>query len=76
MSEMHKNAPEILVIFFNAVVKRPNIFPVKKAQHFLFKLSAAFAGDDLDERNLLFDRFPNNAIEFAVDLVAAIVDVV
>ena len=34
--EVHKDAAEVFVIFFHAVVKRPNMPLIQKAQHCLF----------------------------------------
>ena len=76
MPEMHKNATEILVILFDAVIHGADMLLVEKAQDALFELSAALARDDLHERDAFVNRFLHDAIQFGFDLVAAIVDVV
>ena len=76
MLKTHKNATKILAVFINTMIKGANIFAVEKAQHFLFELSAALAGDNFHEGDLLLNRFLNNAVQFSFDLVTAIVDVV
>jgi hypothetical protein len=73
---MHKNATEVLTIFVDAMIKNTDMFLVQKAQHFLFQLSTAFAGDDLDQFDTFINSFLHDAVEFGFDLVAAIVDVV
>jgi hypothetical protein len=49
---------------------------IQEAQHFLLQLPAAFAGDDLDQVDLLIDRLLHDAVELRVDLIAAVVDLV
>ena len=76
MFEMDKDAAEILVVLFDAMVELADVRLIQKAQHFFLELPAALAGNDFDEINLLVHRFLDNAIEFRVNLSAAIVDVV
>lgn len=73
---MHKNAAEIFIILFDAVVHGADVLLVQKSQDAFFELSAAFAGDDLDEFDAFVDRFLHDAVEFGIDLFAAIVNVV
>ena len=51
------------------------MFLVEKAEHFLFELTAALTGDDLYERDFFVYRFLNNAIEFCVNFIALIVNI-
>ena len=51
------------------------MFLVEKAEHFLFELTAALTGDDLYERDLLINRLLDNAIEFCVNFIALIVNI-
>lgn len=72
---MNKDATEILVVFLNTMIQLFNVALIQKAQHFLFELPAAFAGDNFDQLNFLGDGFLHDAIEFGIDLAAVIVDV-
>ena len=72
----YKNATEILAVFINPVIKNANMFLVEKTQHFLFKLSAALAGDNFDKVDFLLDRFLNDAIELFVNFIAFIINIV
>ncbi len=73
---MDKDASEILIVFFDTVVQLADVRLIQKAQNFFLELSASLAGNNLDEINLLVNRFLHNAIEFGVNLTAAIVNVV
>jgi hypothetical protein len=74
--EVDKDATEVLVVFFDAMIQLADVRLIQKAQDFFLELPAAFAGNNLDQLNLLGQRFLYDAIEFGVDLTAAIVDVV
>lgn len=50
---MDKDASEILVVFFDAMIQRANVFLIQKAQHLFLELPAAFARNDFDQ----FDFF-------------------
>ena len=76
MLKAHKNSPKILAVFVYAMVKRANMFLVEKAEHFLFELSASLTGNDLYKRDFLLDRLLDNAIEFRINFIALIVNIV
>lgn len=76
MFEMDKDASEILVVLFDAMIQLADVRLIQKAQHSFLELPASLARDNLDEINFLINRFLHNAIEFGVNLSAAIVDVV
>ena len=73
---MNKDAAEVLVIFFDAMIQRADVRLIQEAQHFLLELSAALAGDDLDQFDLALERFFHDAVQLRIDLLAAVVDVV
>src|SRR5688572_6100743 len=74
--EVDEDAAEGLVVFLDAVVEGANVGLIEEAQHFLLELTAAFAGDDLDEADLLAHRFGDDAVELSVELAAVVVNVV
>jgi hypothetical protein len=74
--EVDKGTTEILVVLFDPVVQWADVRLIQKAQDFFLELPAAFAGNNLDQLNLLVKRGLHNAIELDVNLTAAIVDVV
>ncbi len=76
MFETYKYSPKIFTVFVYTMVKRANMFLVEKAEHFLFELSATLTWDDLYKRDFLLDRLLDNAIEFRIDFVAFIVNLV
>lgn len=76
MLEMDKDASEILVVFFDAMVQLADVRLIQKAQNFFLELSTTLAWDDFDKINFPVNRFLNDAIEFGVNLIAAIINVV
>jgi len=76
MSEMNKDAPEILVVLLNSMVQFADVRLIQKTQNFFLELPAPFAGNDFDEIDFLVERFLHNLIEFGIDRAAAIIDVV
>ena len=76
MFEMDEDAPEIFVVLLDAMIQRPDVLLVEEAQHPLFELTAALAGDDLDEGGLLLDRLVDDAAQRTIDLVAPVENVV
>ena len=74
--EVDKDAPEIFVVFFNAVVELADMALIQEAQHSLLELATALAGNDFNERNLLCQCLLDNAIEFRINLSTAVVNVV
>jgi hypothetical protein len=74
--EVDEDPPEVFIVLLEAVIKLFDMSLVQKAQDLFLELSTAFAGDDLDQFDLPVDCFLHNAIQFCIDLFAAIVDVV
>jgi hypothetical protein len=58
------------------VIERLDLFLVEEAQHALLQMPGALAGDDLDKRGPLTHGFVDDVAQCAVDVVAAVVDVV
>jgi hypothetical protein len=58
--EMDEYPPVIFVILFDPVIQFFDMSLIEKSQNLLFELTAAFAGDDLDQGDLpvycLFDN--------------------
>ncbi|MGB7873342.1 MAG: hypothetical protein WBL25_03085, partial [Anaerolineales bacterium] len=76
MFEMNKNAAEVFVVFFHPVIESFDMFLIKKTQNLFLQLPAAFAGDDLNQLDVLVDSFLNDAVQFRFDLIAPIVNFV
>ncbi len=72
---MHKHPPVVFVIFFNSMILRADVLLIKKAQHSLFELSASLAWDDLDKSDFFVHRIGDDAIQFGVDTLAVIVNI-
>jgi hypothetical protein len=73
---MNENATKIFIVFLDAMVQLANVRLIQKAQDLLLELPAPFAGDNLDELNAFVARLLHDAVQFGVNLRAAIVDVV
>lgn len=72
---MNEYTPEILIVLFHTMIKLFNVSLIQKPQNLLLQLPTAFARDDLDEFDLPLNRFFNDPVEFRIDLVASVVDV-
>lgn len=76
MPKMDKNAPKIFTILLHPMVQFANLRLVEEAQNALFELAAALARNDLYQIDppvyCLFD----DSVEFHLDFVALVVDVV
>ena len=73
--EMNKNPPEVFIVLLDAVIKLFDVSLIEKPHNFLLELPTAFARDDFDETDFLFKCLFNDAIEFRIDLVTAVIDV-
>ena len=73
--KMDEDAPEIAIVFLNAMVQRPNMRLIEKAQDMLLELPAAFTRDDLNQFNFPINGFFHNPIQFCIDLLATVVDI-
>lgn len=76
MAKVYEYSTEVLVIFFNTMIQSADMLLVEKAQNFLLQSAATFAGDDLNERNLLVNCFLNDAVEFSINKMPLVVYVV
>src|ERR1700719_824840 len=75
-AEMHEQPTEVLRVFLNSVVLGLDVLALQEPQHVFLELSRPFARDDLDQRRLLFRRLVENRLQRAVDVLAAVVNVV
>ena len=73
---MNEYPSKVLIVFFNAVVELLDMSLIQKAQDLLLELSAAFAWDDLNEFDLADNGFFDDAVQFRVNLIAFVVDLV
>ena len=76
VAKVDKDAPKVAVVFFKAVVERPNVGLIEKAQHPLLELTAALTGNNLNQGNPLVNRLLDNPVKLRLDPVIAVVDVV
>src|SRR5580700_10562893 len=75
-AEMHEQPAEVLRILLDPVVLGLDVLALQEPQHVLLELSRPFARDDLDQRRLLFRRLVEKRLQRAVDVLAAVVNVV
>lgn len=76
VSEMNEYPAKVAVIFFKAVIERPDVGLIEKTQHPLFELAAAFARNNLDQGNPPVNCSLHNPVKFRLDPIAAVIDVV
>ena len=76
MAKVDEDPPKVTVVFLDTMIERTNMPLIKKSQNVLLELTAAFARNNLHEGDPLGNRLLHNPVEFAVNLVAAIVDLV
>ena len=62
MFEMNENAPEILVVFFDAMIELANVRLIQESQNLFLELPAAFARNDFDEIDFSVDSFLHDPI--------------
>src|SRR3972149_14861 len=72
--EVDEDAPEVLVVLFQAVVELLHVRLVEEAEHLLLELARPLAGDDLHRGDALVERLVHNAAEGFVDFPAPVVD--
>jgi hypothetical protein len=72
---MDENPPEVFVVFFETMIQLFDVTLIQEAQHLFLELSAALAGNDFDQLDFAVDGFLHDTVEFRIDLVATIVDV-
>src|SRR5579859_997193 len=75
-AEMHEQPAEVLRILLDPVVLGLDVLALQEPQYVLLELSRPFARDDLDQRRLLCRRLVENRLQRAVDVLAAVVNVV
>jgi hypothetical protein len=64
---MDKNPAEILIVFLYPMVQLLYVGTGKETQDRFFQLAGAFAGDDLDEIDLLAHRLFHNPAQLGLD---------
>src|SRR5580692_2615282 len=75
-AEMHEQPAEVLRVLLDPVVLGLDVLALQEPQDVLLELARPFARDDLDQRRLLFRRLVENRLQRAVDVLAAVVNVV
>ena len=68
--EVNKNPAEIFIILLDAMIKFFDMSLIQKPQNFFLELSAAFAGNDLNELDPFFNGFVHDPVQFDHDSVA------
>ena len=72
--EVDKDSAVVFVVFFYPEVKLLDLRLVQEPKNVFFQLAAAFAGNNLDERDALVDRFLDYPVQFGFDIFASIED--
>src|SRR6266566_9544256 len=75
VAEVDEQAAEILGVLLHAMVERLDLLLLQEPEHPLLELPRALARDDLDQRRLLPHGLVDDVPQRAVDVLAAIVDV-
>jgi hypothetical protein len=73
--EVDKYPPEVFIVFFNTVIQLFDMTLIQKSQDFFLELSAAFAWDNFHQCNFSVNSFFNDSIEFFIDLIALVVNI-
>lgn len=76
MTKMDKYPAKVAIIFFNPMIQGPDVSLIEKAQHPFFELAAAFARNNLNQGNALVYSLFHNPVEFRLNPLAAIINVV
>lgn len=76
MAKMDKYPAKVTIIFFNPMIQGPDVSLIEKTQHPFFKLATAFTRNDLYQSNPLVYSFCHNPVEFRLNPLTAIIDVV
>ena len=76
MPKVDKDAAKVVVVFFHSMIQLADVRLIQETQDLFLELPAPLAGDDLDKIDLFVDRLLHDAVEFSIDLTAAVVDVV
>ncbi len=71
---MNKDTPKVFVVLLDAVVQFADMRLIQKTQNFFLELTTPFTGNNLDESDFLVNGFLHNAIQFSINLAAAIVN--
>ena len=75
MAKMNKDAPKVFAILFNPMILRADMGLIEKAQHPFFQLSAALPRDNFNQLDAFLDRFLDHPVQFCLDPVTAVVDI-
>ena len=73
---MDEHSSEVVRVLLDSIVKRFDLFLIKKAQHTFFQLATSLARDDLNQFDFLFDRLINDVPKRAIDVIPSVVDLV
>src|SRR5215475_5826269 len=76
MAEVHEHPAEVLRVLLDAVVHRLHVLLVEESQDVFLQRAGALARDDLDHGRLLRDRLVHDVAQCAIDVPAAVEDVV
>lgn len=75
-TKMDEDSAKVFIIFFNPMIQGFDVLLVQESQHALFELTAALAGDDLDQFNPLVYGLVYDVLEGLVYLVAFVENIV
>jgi hypothetical protein len=75
MPKVDKNPAKVFIVLFYAVIQFFDVALIQKAQDFFLELAGSFARDNLHQINFFVYRFLHDAIQFSVNISAAIVDI-
>jgi hypothetical protein len=73
--EVDEYPPEVFIVLLDAMIKLFDVPLIQKAQDLFLELPAALAGDDLNQFYFPVHCFFHNAIQFCLDLLATIINV-
>ena len=76
MSEVNKYPSEVGIVLVDAVVELLNVLLIEEAEDMLLELPAPLPWDNLDQGDFLFDSFLDDAVEFGLDCLSLVEDVV
>ena len=76
MAKMDKNAAKILVIFLKTVIQLTDFLLVEIPEDAFLELAAAFTGNDLHQRDAFINCLLDDAVQFSINLVAAVIYIV
>ena len=69
MLEANEESTKILAVLVNSVVLVLDVFLLKKSDHLFLELTGALSWNDLNDRDLLFNRLIDHVIQRLIDLL-------